>query len=668
MATAFLCTCALNVNVGCTDVSHVFSGHDPVWILVFVLLCTLFLGFRQKSCPERGSIVLAGFLAALTYLGKGVSSTKSVTFLQPTAVNLSVALICISGFWYLYAYLINSLMQKLDLSVEQASPNPPDTPRANDTKYFLKTQGLLVLLWSPYLIAALPGNISYDATWQLAMGEGLIPFTTHHPPFTTLIYTALFDAGNALAGVAGGGFLLFAFQVIIYSGAFAYCSLWMRKIETPRSVRFFALAFWAFVPAFPSFAQMIMKDTLACCTFVLFALQIIIRLLSAAHSTRMPRFASAPAFILVGTLCCLTRNESVFVVIPTLFVLCIVERKDRRTLLQLACCSVAVLFIWSLWSICLLPALGIASGNSREALSIPILQTARCLRDFPEDIAAEERQVLEEITTVPLDDFAARYNPNNSDSTKDRFDVSESDDVTSRYFDVWASMGMRHPETYLTVLLESTEGYWYPFTPDAVQDYTPERGQPTVVDASYLETNDMIDTWNDLFGNTGSAWADGFFRYMNKAVYFARSTPVLDLLSAPATYVWIEAFLLLYLLRQRNAVCIMACPLFLKLLTCMASPLSGSMRYALPLAACVPLLLAAAFAFKPRQEHEPTKPKNRESTRETNAIKDRDIENLRCLVKIDAANNRQPCIALGMFRLSRFLVAERSYAPCSPTP
>lgn len=629
IALSLFVTLGLSVSVGCDDVRYLWSGYDPVWVTLFVALVFVLERLCSTMSPRKSAYLLAFAFALLTWLGKGVEATQGVSFLIPGATNLVAFVMCIGGFSVAYAFAIEAVFHGLDsISTKRfdAGCHEVDQEGSSDKgragaiaalfarcKEFARKWPLLaywvvlVLLWSPWLIAGLPGNVSYDTMSQLAMGTGLREFSTHHPPFLTYVYTALFNLGFAIGGVNGGAFLLSLVQVILFSLVFAYCLLWMRRKSTPRWAIVAAMLFWSLVPVFPIYAQMIFKDTAACAFFALFVLQVALMALHREEDSAVPLvFISGPVLTIVGLLCCLTRNESVYIVVPSLLIAAIVLRRDAVILRSVLVAGAFVLVLWAVWSFLLLPALGIVSGSSREALSLPILQTARCLKDYPDDLTDTELRGLEQVTSADIEEIAAAYDPAISDEVKELFDFDASGALTT-YLSVWASMGLRHPAAYLSVLLESTLGYWYPFA-SVSQDYTPERANDTAVELNYLESHGYEQEWNAMYGGVGEAWFGGFFRLLNMAVYFMRTLPVLGLLCVPGTFVWIGAVLSVYLLANRGKGALISVPLLLKFMTCLVSPLSGSLRYALPIAACLPLLLLVVVVMKKHDATAPASP------------------------------------------------------------
>ena len=70
----------------------------------------------------------------------------------------------------------------------------------------------------------------------------------------------------------------------------------------------------------------------------------------------------------------------------------------------------------SVFNSILLPVWGITPGSKGEMLSIPFQQTARYVKEYPEDIMEQERLAIDNL--LQYDKLAEAYNPSLSDPVK----------------------------------------------------------------------------------------------------------------------------------------------------------------------------------------------------------------------------------------------------------
>lgn len=549
-------------------------------------------------------------LSLASVLGAGITSTGSTAFLAPKLSNLVVATCCFVGFACVYVPMLQALFNRLDRwSMDGASGSERadggHRPKANraDLASMAKCALVLVALWSPYIILSLPGVSTFDTLYQIAQGSGIKQFTTHHPPFATWVYTLVFKAGWTVSGSTNGGmFGLLVMQVAMLSSAFAWCLTQAKKYKVPTGFRIAALVFWGIVPAFPAFARYLVKDTFACVFFIVFATQLLVRMRLVASKQSASASSSLPALCITGILCCLTRNDTIFVVIPVLLAVAVYDRAARRGIILSA---VVVAFSLLTWQEAFIPAMGIRSGKSVEAFSVVVQQTARYAKEHPDDITPGEREAIAGVSDTAFERLGQLYDPYKSDAVKDRFDFDAPGGL-SRYLGAWLSMGIRHPGTYVASFLQGTAGYWYPATKLQAHWYPSyvvalQYNGPSIIQVDYWGGIKGED-WKRVYGDIDEPLfphANAKFTRLYDDVF---RMPVFNLFVMPAAFIWIDGVLCAYLLARRRGSGPLVLLFSIKLLICLASPLYASMRYALPLVALTPVLFLAVFMLPRRSE------------------------------------------------------------------
>ncbi len=135
-------------------------------------------------------------------------------------------------------------------------------------------------------------------------------------------------------------------------------------------------------------------------------------------------------------------------------------------------------------------------------------------------------------------------------------------------------MFLKHPDTYLAAAFNLGYGYLAPVSPrieawiqSVYYDYMEELGLNHPFDIKY--NHYLVYLWN-----------------------CSMALPLIQYLAAPGFYTWILLILAFLLLKKhRYESLILFVPAFMNLLVCLASPVAGTMRYALPTAALTPLLI-----------------------------------------------------------------------------
>lgn len=219
--------------------------------------------------------------------------------------------------------------------------------------------------------------------------------------------------------------------------------------------------------------------------------------------------------------------------------------------------------------------LEIVQGSTRELLSIPFQQTARCFRDYEEDITSEEFETINRV--LDAERLKDLYTPETSDPVKGTYKKDTTSEELQGYFKVWGKMFLKYPITYIEATLQGSYGYWYPF-----RNF---RGKQT----GYISIN-----YNAMTGGFDPHY---LFSYevrnkIGEYIYAWKYIPILSLFMNTGSYTWLlflAAGYVLYQNRYRDLAVYIA-P-FMNVLVCIASPVNGEIRYALPLMAVTPLLV-----------------------------------------------------------------------------
>jgi len=275
---------------------------------------------------------------------------------------------------------------------------------------------------------------------------------------------------------------------------------------------------------------------------------------------------------LVGMMVCLSRNNGVYIVIPSMVCLTLYVQKERsRYVILLICLMVCYQGLEGYVA----PQLGVEKGSVKEVLSIPFQQTARYIKEYPEEVTLKEKKAINDI--LSYDGIKENYNPEISDFVKNTFREG-SEDKLDEYFKVWFEMFLKHPMVYIEATLNNTFSYYYPFYNEKVlgdyQFYI--KGAPVATgyfDIHYI-TPVKIRT---VLAEYAQIW---------------KKVPGFSQLVDPGFYTWILLLLAGYLIyRKRTRDILLLIGPAINILICIASPVNGLLRYALPLMACTPLLI-----------------------------------------------------------------------------
>ena len=454
----------------------------------------------------------------------------------------------------------------------------------------LAVMGVLILCWSPYLIAFFPGTVCWDLGEMVAQFFGQRPMDTWHPVFTTWLIGSCVWLGRLVGSDNLGAALYTLLQTAALAYALARAMQFVRSRHVSRAAYLAALAFFALTPLWGGYAQFISKDTLYTAALLMFTLSVL-RLLHGAPAQR-----EAPRLFLWGLLSCLLRSNGLYVVLPTALAMGLfaVRGRDRLRVgaALAACVSCALLF-----SHALLPALGIRDETASGLYSVCFQQSARVLRDHGDTVTPEEYAEIDRV--LDAERLPELYEPWISDPVKYTFrqygEGAESEkQAPARYRETWLSMLKKYPLTYAEAFFAGNVSY-YTFAPKIEgETYNNQAGNRLVFetyslgeDPRFLHTTQIaaLEPMRTLLSLFARGW---------------RHIPLLGLLYACAAYTWTLVGAGLSVVYQRRARLLVGfLPALLSLGVCLLSPVNDYFRYFLPIAAMAAPLLASVRSEAP---------------------------------------------------------------------
>lgn len=509
---------------------------------------------------------------------------------------------------------------------------------------------ILIIFWSPYLVAVFPGvlyndttvqmqqvyedahplNIRFGGNYQLDEEEldaaekmneyqkrsSSLSLTDawlvdHHPFALTLFLGGIASLSDALFGnwMPALGFLMIL-QVILYAGVLSFAIAYLRKRGAPPSLCLAALLFFCLFPGIPYFVGMIMKD----CIFTLFCIPYFLMLAECVltKGAFFKKKRAVVAFIILAILMCLTKKTGVYIVGATalfgLIASIVALRRAKKAsagsgqgnvaassraavwafLLQ---GGISALLMFVIVPFCIFPALNIAPGSKAEALGFMFQQTARVYVDHGEDsLTPEERAAVADVMRVA--DLEWDYRPRSADYAKLRVRAEMTNEQLLSYLGAYISMGVRYPVSYAEAIICTAAGYLAPVVSTELATDTLNWKLSFDDDRPVLWP---LDATAELRGFIQSLWG------------FLQQIPVVGLLFNGVTYaLWIPAVLLFFCLRNRLKGGILFVPFALITFFCLIGPVYD-LRYCLPEIFLAPVLLACMVAlaksvFKARAE------------------------------------------------------------------
>ena len=552
---------------GVSDIAAALFPHNIYAVISFGALAYLFLKAPKPNIAVWES-VLSFLFSGLLILGHSYEMIDSWDLAFGSTASFLLSVATLFGLFF----LMRSVLGWGKLLMGKLAHVSISLPKLWQKHPFLFPWAVIFVCWLPYVLVRFPASLEFDAYRQIMQALGILPFTAHSPPASSFIMGLWVKIGyNLLGSYELGLFLFVLFQTAVCSAIFAYTTLTMRRLRVPEILQLVSVVIYAVATIYSNYISTIVKDVLFSCLTVLF-LSLLTEELFLPHSKKRCIALFAAAILMA-----VARNNGIYVLMGcglSALLLCLMNiRHNRWTGLTVALLSACV--IHSLYSNTLLPALGVAEGPFAEVMSIPFQQTARYVRDYPDDVTAEEAETI--AAAIDYENLGTLYDPDLSDPVKGTFTGDK--EALGPYLKTWLAQFLRHPDAYLQATINNIYGFFYPNT----ENFVFYNSLININEVQFQDCTALVPLRNVL----------------SYCVKLFESFPLTMPLSNTGFQMWIALYLAAYALfgcrDKRYAFVIL--PSLIGIAVCAASPtffLNG-VRYALPVIYANPLLLSLCF-------------------------------------------------------------------------
>lgn len=282
---------------------------------------------------------------------------------------------------------------------------------------------IIILGWVIYLLPFLPGNVAGDGNFQLIEYFGHAAMTNHHPFLSTMLEGGILNLGKHILNDNFGLFLYVIIQLLICCLIYSYCIFKVSTLGINKKIGIYFSIFIGFAPYWSFVSETLHKDGLFIAFFALFITSLVMMSVNLFIRKRLIK-KQLILLTVSALLVCFWRNDGIYMVIPS--IICLIFVNKRKYWKTFTCSLLVLLSVYVAFNKVLLPALDVAPTEKREMLSLPVQQTSRYIKYYPNEITKNQRQVLKE-TFNNSTKLGELYNPNNADPTKfnlkDQFNV-----------------------------------------------------------------------------------------------------------------------------------------------------------------------------------------------------------------------------------------------------
>ena len=531
--------------------------------------------FRDKAIM----IILAMMLSLFMCIG---NSFQEKSFLLNLCQHNKI--LGYLSMWILYFIVLLVITVAIDYWVTAYREKKNKDDRGFSVKTWRIFKCILLIAWIPYFMTYFPGSISRDGMIQVNIARGSAPLSNAHPIISTWCMGIFIKIGKWINNDYLGIFLYVLFQTFVMISALVYMLRFVHELTKNKTIIYIALAFFALYPTWGMMVESVIKDTLYTAFFIFFTTMFAQIVMDKEVRTKDRMFLFKFFLSMLGI--CFWRNNGIYVVIISFIVLLISKtmKSYKKTVVFMLALIMLLYYGMNAW---VYPMLNVQKGSTREMLSLPFQQTARYLRDNPQDITEDEKKAISAV--LDYEKIPELYNPNIADYARNTFRENSTSEELKKYFIVWFKMFFRHPETYFKATLNNTYNYYY-FKD--MRNFMSEYQNYTAWDINEL----AIEENKFEFVNNCKTILEKYLGVINRI-------PFVNHLGRCGLFTWVVliAFALMFR-RKEFAGMILCVPLFVAILICIASPVNGLQRYMWCVMGTIWVALAALFSRKETKE------------------------------------------------------------------
>ncbi|MDD3252707.1 MAG: DUF6020 family protein [Lachnospiraceae bacterium] len=568
--------------------SKSLDGYQVEWIMLslFFFACIVITSYEHRRKKENIRPVLcllSVVFGLLNVSGLAMYYLDSLFFLKDYygVVVGSLLIIGWSNLFYMLGYWADHLWEYIEECAVRS-----DRPARAFEKVLTRHIGLaafcvIFLAWLPWIVTYYPASMDWDVYRQLNSFLGINGgFASNHDPwFSSCVLGIFYKIGVRLHSENIGVFLYVLTRDTIMAAIFSYLVYNLKKRNLPKGIYLSVMVFFAVTPVWGAYAKHAFKDTFGLAWFCLFIIMAAILVLDI--NKRRLELKHFLLYSVAGVMASLFRNNLIYAVAPLtiMFMVILLRRAYWRYCLILLGC----LGIYFGYNHYIMNYGGVAAGSKVEALSIPLQQTARTVRDYSDKISDKEKTVIDQV--MEYDSLAEKYNPILSDPIKDQIMGHIKDESSkSEYLKTWLRMFAKYPKSYVEAAVAQSYGY-YAFTPEFPYWAGNYNSGMTIFNWIRTANGENYTFHYHDWGQTGREVLHAWARLWDVL-------PVLNLTDHCAYYTWSIVLLGYFFLRRKRyleLLPIMA--VLLVILSCIASPVNDCFRYFAPAAVSSPALM-----------------------------------------------------------------------------
>lgn len=426
---------------------------------------------------------------------------------------------------------------------------------------------LLICAWSPYFLSYFPGGM-YPDTAQ-SFGQAINNTYNNQQP---IFYALIIKICILLCGEIGAMSLFTILQILFMASCFSYILFRLRlhNVNIPALAVIFA--YFALFNLVPLYVVSLWKDTLFSTALLMYIFLLTEHIILCKNKPSIADISSVIAFMVISIF---LRNNGLYVMIATTFMLLITFRKRVFSNLRMFFTSTCIALI-----ICFIvqgPIFNSLNMNGPFVENLGVIQQQISYSmlsngEFSDDDYAFLCQIM------PFNDLGNRdyYRPFNVDNTKwsPLYNSAFLEENKVQYLKIWGSSFIKNPRLFMNAYLYTTLGYWDPFKQLVISYVNPEVWEENSEDPRFAQS----DYIHNLTGTS------------------IRNSLIPKSLISSAAFLFVTLVLFVLCINKKNKSWLAFVPALTTYLTVfIATPLAFALRYVYILVLTLPIFILYVF-------------------------------------------------------------------------
>jgi hypothetical protein len=574
-------------------------GHESIFNLLILFFCMLIFN-RTKSVKFKSNkyyYILSFLMAFSIIVGGEIYHNDTISGIFKSGKNFMISIISFIGITVVFGRTLILVFNYIDTRTKHADAS-------NQWKIYkhpIIFWPIIFVCFLPCFLAYFPGLLSYDAVNQTQQVIGIISVSKFHPPLHTFIWWLCVNL-EEIIGIYGSSLCVYAIvQMIVFSGSLAYIVKFLIQRKVNNWIIMLSIIYLALNPTFAIFSVSMTKDIYFASFFIFYTIELIKMICQ--KSAYFDSKINIVRFILVSVICCLFRNNMIYVYVLAGFIIFFALKGCRKKLLLI---EVGSIFLFFLIYQGLYTILNVQPGESKEKLSIPMMQMARVMVYHGDEI---DQTVYNEIKpffvkepspeTADFEDMDEYFYTKFADGIKNRlFNTEYYDDNKSVFWKNWWTLCKEYPLEYLDEFLDLNCMSWYIDVNSTNMRSNSESISTKMETLNFIEIDENGETqlvsWEVISRNSK---LPGLLKYYDK---FATYEPVVDIplvnnIFSEATPIWVILLsITICLVRKKKKLILALLPSLLLWMTYLLGPVVA-IRYMLPFVCLYPLYISICF-------------------------------------------------------------------------